>query len=358
VTHPTKNWSVGFPGHLGIIVAATVALLASACGSEKATPTTTAAAERSTVVVTTSILGDVVENLAGDELNVLTVMSTGSDPHNFRTSAQQVAEIERAAALIVNGANFEEGLIDVIASAEDSGVPVFEAISAVNTIEYGTNDHDEHGHDDRDDHESHDGHDGHDEDGHDDHDDHESHGHEHEGIDPHFFTDPARMAVAANAIADFLISTVDGVDAEALRSNADAYIAELVALDAEVVTILKGLPQDRRVLITNHEVFGYFADRYDFEVLGTIIPSGSTADGVNARALAELARIIGKAGVPAVFSDTSSSDELVRALANEVGQVEVVELYSESLGNEASDGADYVQMVRANATRIARALSG
>ena len=338
MTHPTKNWSVGFPGHLGIIVAATVALLASACGSEKATPTTTAAAERSTVVVTTSILGDVVENLAGDELNVLTVMSTGSDPHNFRTSAQQVAEIERAAALIVNGANFEEGLIDVIASAEDSGVPVFEAISAVNTIEYGTNDHDE--------------------DGHDDHDDHESHGHEHEGIDPHFFTDPARMAVAANAIADFLISTVDGVDAEALRSNADAYIAELVALDAEVVTILKGLPQDRRVLITNHEVFGYFADRYDFEVLGTIIPSGSTADGVNARALAELARIIGKAGVPAVFSDTSSSDELVRALANEVGQVEVVELYSESLGNEASDGADYVQMVRANATRIARALSG
>ncbi len=166
------------------------------------------------------------------------------------------------------------------------------------------------------------------------------------------------MAVAVNAIADFLIVTVDGVDAGALRSNADAYVAELVALDAEVVTILEGLPQDRRVLITNHEVFSYFADRYGFEVVGTIIPSGSTADGVNAQALAELARIIGKEGVPAVFSDTSSSDELVRALANEVGQVEVVELYSESLGNEASDGADYVQMVRANATRIARALSG
>jgi len=146
--HTTKNWSVGFLGHLGIIVAATIALLAGACSSDKATPTTTKAAERPTVVVTTSILGDVVENLVGDELNVITVMSTGSDPHNFRASAQQVAEIERAAALIVNGANFEEGLIDVIASAEASGVPVFEAISAVSTLEYGANDHD--GHDDHD----------------------------------------------------------------------------------------------------------------------------------------------------------------------------------------------------------------
>ena len=164
------------------------------------------------------------------------------------------------------------------------------------------------------------------------------------------------MAIAADGIADFLIDNVEGIDAEAVRANADDYISELNELDEEVTGMLAGLSDDQRVLITNHEVFGYFADRYDFEVVGTIIPSGSTNDGANAQDLAELAETIEHEGVPAIFGESSSSSELVETLADEVGDVEIVELFSESLGEEGSCGDTYTNMVRTNAERIAAAL--
>jgi zinc/manganese transport system substrate-binding protein len=166
------------------------------------------------------------------------------------------------------------------------------------------------------------------------------------------------MAVAADGIAAFLIANVDGVDATALEANAASYIARLESLDAEVEALLVPIPSGRRVLVTNHEVFGYFADRYGFEVAGTIIPSGSTADGANAQALVELAELIEHEGVPAIFADTSSSGELASTLADEVGDIAVVDLFSESLGSDDSDGATYLDMVRTNAERIADALSG
>ncbi|MEL6984121.1 MAG: metal ABC transporter substrate-binding protein, partial [Actinomycetota bacterium] len=190
---------------------------------------------------------------------------------------------------------------------------------------------------------------------HSDEDEHDDHGHE--GDDPHFFTDPARMADAVEGIVDFLTDEVDGLDADALAESADAYLAELEALDGEVEALVESIPEENRILVTNHEVFGYFADNYGFEVVGAVIPSGSTADGASAGDLAELAEVISDEGVPAIFSDTSSSDDLIETLAAEVGDIEVIELYTESLGDADSDGATYLEMVRTNATRIAEALS-
>jgi zinc/manganese transport system substrate-binding protein len=362
-----------------LAVFAFLALFAAACGSDAAEQSTSAdtttdtsadtttdtsadasadtsaaaaqAEDRATVVVTTNILGDVVEQMAGDYVDVVTIMPVGADPHDFQASAQQVAQISDAAVLIVNGENFEEGLLDVIESAEGDGTPVFEAISTVSTIEFGEAGHDDHDDEDHDDHGDED---------HDDHgdEDHDDHAHAHDGDDPHFFTDPARMADAAEGIADFLITNLEGVDTDALEASADAYIAELMELDAEVAGLMADLTDDQRVLVTNHEVFGYFADRYDFEVVGTVIPSGSTTDGTSARALAELADVVRDEGVPAIFADTSSSNELAQTLADEVGDIDVVELFSESLGDADSDGATYVDMVRSNAEKIAAALGG
>ncbi len=235
--------------------------------------------------------------------------------HDFQPSAQQVTQIGEADVVIVNGAGFEAGLLDVIESAEADSVPVFEAISAVETIEF-------------------------------------------DGADPHFFNDPARMALAAEGIVGFLLANVDGVDLTALETNATAYIDELEALDAEVEAVLAAIPANRRVLVTNHEVFSYFADRYDFEVVGTVIPSGTTGAGASAQELARLAELIEHEDVPAIFADTSSSDELARTLADEVGDINVVELFSESLRSGDSDGATYLDMVRTNARRIADALAG
>ncbi|MGI9607975.1 MAG: metal ABC transporter solute-binding protein, Zn/Mn family [Acidimicrobiales bacterium] len=302
----------------------------TACGDDQV-QSGSSERDRPTVVVTTNILGDVVENLVGQQFEVVTIMPVGADPHDFQPSAQQVAQIADAHLLIVNGAGFEESLLDVIESAEADGVPVFEAMSVVDAIEFG-----EEGHGDEDD----------------DHDD------EHDGADPHFFTDPARMAEAADGIRAFLVANVDGVDVASLDSSAAEYIGELETLDVEVESLLAAVPAARRVMVTNHEVFGYFAERYGFEVVGTVIPGGTTSDSASARELAELAELIAQRDVPAIFADVSSTDELARTVADEIGDIDVVDLFSESLGPDDSNGATYLDMIRTNARRIADALAG
>jgi zinc/manganese transport system substrate-binding protein len=396
-------------------VLAGLMLIATACGSDSAASTTDSESnaapatgapstdnsqsvgEIATVVVTTNILGDVVSELLDGQAEVITIMPVGADPHEFQASAQEINRMLNADVLIVNGANFEEGLIDVIESAEEEGVPIYEAISAVETLEFGEGggdhaghgdedhddhgdeDHDDHGDEDHDDHgdedhgdEDHDDHDDHGDEDHDDHgdedhddhgdEDHDDHGdddhdgHDHEGVDPHFFTDPVRMSSAVEGIVDFLSEQVGSLDADALDASADEYLAQLAAVDAEVTSLVDTVDEDKRVLVTSHEVFAYFADGYGFEVVGVIIPGGSTTDAASAGELAALAATIEAEGIPAIFSDTSSSDELSNTLASEVGAIAVVELYTESLGPADSDGATYIAMVRTNAERIAAAL--
>jgi zinc/manganese transport system substrate-binding protein len=319
-----------------------------ATGSETTTETTAQPEERPTIVATTSILGDIVENVAGGEVEVVTIMPAGADPHTFQASAQQANQLRQADALVVNGGGFEEGLLDVIEAAEGDGVVVHEALSAVDVIDFADgqgNSHDDEG----DDH-------GHDDDDHGHEEEDDDHGHSHDGEDPHFFTDPVRTAAAAEGIAEFLIEQVEGIDEEAVRTATEAYVAELEDLDAEIEALLADIPDERRVLVTNHEVFGYFADRYGFEVVGTVIPAGTTAEGGSAGALARLATVVREEGVPAIFTDEATADSLARTVADEVGDVEVVALFSESLGPDGSGAETYLGMMRTNAERIAEAL--
>ncbi len=365
---------------LQTVVVAVVALsfVATACGSDDgqssesgaevdASSTNQAAVEGAPViVVTTNVLGDVVQRVVGDAAEVITIMPVGADPHDFQASAQEVNAMNTADALIVNGAGFEEGLLDVIEGAEGEGVPTFEAISVIDTIEFGEGGRgDDEGHGDEDGEHS-DGEHGDEEDEHSDDDEDSDHSDDehgddehgdHSGADPHFFTDPARMASAVEGIVDFLQGEVEFADPGVLDASADAYIAELNELDEAVVALVDLIPEERRVLVTNHEVFGYFAERYGFELVGAVVPGGGTTDSVSAGELAELAELVEAEGVPAIFADTSSSDELVEALASEVGDVAVVELYSESLGESGSDGATYLEMVLANAERMSSALT-
>ena len=357
---------------------AVVSLVAAGCSDDNDNENVSSA-DKPSIVVTTNILGDVVSNMVGDSFNVEVIMPPGSDPHDFQASAQQVEKMMSADLLVVNGANFEEGMLSVIESAEADGVMVFEAISVVSQLE-GSDDHghdDHEGHDDHDDHEGHDdhddheGHDDHDDDkdhddheGHDDHDDHEGHddhddheGHDHGGIDPHFFTDPARMAVVVEELSEFLVANFPNVD-QGFVSTANDYAQELIDLDEEVNEILSEIPQEGKVLVTNHAVFAYFADSYGFEILGEIIPSASTLSSANAQQLASLADELSSNSVKAIFADASASDTLARTLAAEVGDIEVITLFTESLGEPGSSGANYIEMVKFNAQAIASGLVG
>lgn len=310
-----------------LAIAVPLAVFAAACGEAESS----AARSRGgtpKIVVTTTVLGDVVRHLAGDLANVETIMPADAIPHEFQASARQAAVMRQAEALIVNGAGFEEGMHDAIEAAESDGVPTLEAIEGVKTIDFGEQGAPTEEEDDE----------------------------EHAGVDPHFFTDPARMAVAAESIAEFLSATVPELDTNEFRQQAATYREELRALDGDIEAILGTIPTERRRLVTNHEVFAYFADRYGFVVVGAVIPGGGTQGEPSAAQLDELANTIQAEGVPAIFVETSAPDRVARALASEVGDVELVELFTESLGSDGSPGDTYAGMMRTNAERIAEAL--
>ncbi|MEO7427994.1 MAG: metal ABC transporter substrate-binding protein [Acidimicrobiales bacterium] len=262
------------------------------------------------VVVTTSILGDVVRNLVGGAADVQVVMPPGSNPHDFAPSARQAAELRDADVVVINGLGFESALLDTVRAAKHDGATVVTAADGVDVL----------------------------------------------GRDPHFFTDPVRMRAATAHLAERLAEEVPGLDSPAYRGRVATYLGQLDALDREVGQILQAVPPDRRTLVTNHEVFAYFADRYGFRVLGTVIPSGTTLAEPSASGMRHLADEIAAAGVPAIFAETSSPARLADALAAEGHDVAVVELYSESLGEPGSDGATYLEMLRTDAERIAAAL--
>ena len=316
-------------------VAAVCALsvLTVACGSDDSTSdntdngdaagTTTPAdtssnGELPTIVVTTNILGDIVTQAVGDLAEVEVVMPVGADPHDFAPSARQAESMENADLLVTNGAGFEEGMREVIEQVESSGTPVFSFADQVELIEFS--------------------------------------GEEHIGDDPHIWNDPSRMITAVEAFG-VEFASLGGVDAAAVEAQVQSYVDELTALDAEMEDTLSTIPAEQRVLVTNHVVFGYFADRFSFEVVGAVIPSSTTNAEPSTAEVEALVALIEQEQIPAIFADTSSPSRLAGAIASSAsGDVQVVALYSESLGEPGSGADSYLTMMATNATLIADAL--
>ncbi|MBD8206518.1 zinc ABC transporter substrate-binding protein [Microbacterium sp. CFBP 8790] len=297
-----------------LAVALTAALLAlTGCAGG-------AASDRPLVVVTTNILGDVVSQLVGDDVEVLTLMRPGADPHSFEISAAEAARLRSADLLVANGIGLEEGLQQHLDAASADGVTTFVAGDAVTVLPYTSTD---------------------------------AGG----ADDPHFWTDPAQMAAVVDALTPVL-SRIDGIDAAAVAERSTAYRAEIEALDAEMTAAFAAIPAERRALVTNHHVFGYLAERFGFRLVGAVIPGGTTLAAPSTSDLADLVSAIDEAGVPTIFAESSSPDRLVRALADEADRhVEVTELFTESLTDADGGAPDYLTMMRVNTERIATGLS-
>ncbi len=163
------------------------------------------------------------------------------------------------------------------------------------------------------------------------------------------------MAQAAELIGAEL-AEVTGEDGYA-TCGAEVHDA-LMETDEQVRDILAAVPAEQRVLVTDHDALGYFAQAYDFEVAGVVIPGGSTLAQASSQDLADLVEVIEAEGVTAIFSNNANPTDLVPAVAKEVGtEVEVVELFIGSLGPDGSGAETYAGMVTTNAQRIADALS-
>lgn len=302
---------------VGLLVLVTAAA-ASAC---------TTAEDQPSIVVTTNILGDMTREIIGDEADVTVLMKPNADPHSFGLSAVQAAELERADLVVYNGLGLEENVLRHVDAARESGVATFAVGDAVDPLTFRTADN--------------------------------GGPEEEEGQpDPHFWTDPDRVRKAISLIADQVIKHVDGVDDSAIRADTERYDKELMDLTAWMEKSFDRIPEDRRALVTNHHVFGYLADRFGFEVIGAVIPSGTTLASPSSSDLRSLTRAMEEAGVRTVFADSSQPTRLAEVLRAELGgQVRVVELYSESLTAEREGADTYLRMMRANTTAMTNGLS-
>lgn len=342
------------------------------------------------IIATHSVLGDVVKNVAGDAADVSVLVPDGSDPHTFQLSAQDVVTLVEADVVFVNGAFFEGGLTDVFESE-----PTINAVVASQCVPvWGFGEHD-HDHEEGEDHEHEEG---------EDHDhemmeglaalceshwdalaelrgglpeyyeetmgpmyalecephrhgdegeDEGEHEHEHVGCDSHVWMDPHNGMLWTMFIRDTLIE-LDPANAATYTANADAYLAALNAEVDSLFALLEAIPQENRVLISNHLAFGYIANPAEFDTVVAVIPGGSTEGEASLQAFADLVALIESTGAPAIFSENTIAPDIIEQLADETG----ASVYLLLTGGFSPDFgvSSYIDYLRYNYTTIATAL--
>ena len=383
-----------------VFLTLTLLFALGACSNDtgSATPDTATPIQ---VVATTSIVADWVENIGGEHVDVFSLVPAGSDPHGFQPGAQDIARIadadlvlsiglglegswlkelvENAArnpssivelAEIIEPIEFAESHVEEVEVVEELSHIVHEVEEGAIAPEAGLEEIEEllagaEGHEDEpaattreilasfetgqmealDAIEAIEGLTAEGE------EEHEGHGH---GIeDPHFWFDPIRVKIAVDEIAARL-SGLDPDRSSAYSANASAYNARLDELHAWTNEQVSLVPEERRLLLTSHDSLGYFANLYGFEVIGIILGVTTEAEP-SAVHLADLIDEAEEEGAPAVFGETTVSERLAIAVAEESG-AKLVRLYSGAIGNEGSGAETYLEMVQTNVSRIVEAL--
>ncbi len=309
------------------IALAVAVMVLAACDSGATTDD--AGTDAPIVVATTSIWADITANVACDGLaRVETIIPPGGDPHSFEPSLRDRETMDNAVVVVANGLFLEESLADTLDAVESNGVVVLRVGDGLDPLPIGE--------------ESHDG-------------EPETPDDDHGDSDPHVWWDPTRMVAAVPMIADALADA--GIDRAALDACAAQYVDELTTLDEEVDAIVAPLPVDQRILVTNHDTLAYLADRYDFDILGSVIPSSSSLAATSPAELDDLAEQIDATGVPAIFADTQNSSIDADALASRLGDVDVVSMLTDTLGEPGTEAGTYIGWMRGNAHTIVDALT-
>lgn len=325
-----------------------------------------AAAGENKVVASSGILGDITKQIAGDKVKVTTIVPVDSDPHAYDLTPANMIDLDKGNLIIINGLGFE-GYLERYLNQDkfkNKIVVASKGVSAENFPEgehhhdHDADEHEEHHHDhEASEHEEH--HHDHDADEHEEHHhDHDEsgehkghHHHHHNGLDPHAWQNPLNGVIYANNIADALCR-IDKDDCAYFRKNAEQYTAGLIELDSLYAKKFASVPKDRRVLITTHEAFGYFAIRYDVTIMS---PLGiSTGSEVSAKRIAELKDVISKGHVQAIFMERNGNNSLI----NQIGGDKVAnkELFSDMLAPEG-EGSTYKSMLEHNLKAIYEAIA-
>lgn len=285
--------------------------------------------EKLRVVATTNIVADVVQQVGGEQIALVTLMPLGTDPHTFEPTPQDIAAVVDAHALFVNGAGLELFLEDLLesAAAADRTVPLSAGLTLLQSATGQAQE--EAGHQE---------------------------GHEHrEGeYDPHVWFNVENVIHWTHHIEQALVA-LDPARAAIYQANAAAYVEELQALNAWIEEQVAQVPATNRKLVTDHTAFTYFADRYGFEQIGAIFPGYSTLSEPSARELAALEQAIEQYEIPAVFVGRTVNPGTARQVAEDT-DVDLVFLYTGSLSEAGGPADSYLDMMRYDVEAIVEAL--
>lgn len=292
-----------------LVVLAALVSLTTACTG---TPASDSGRTAPVILTSTTILADITRHIAGDRFKLDSLLPVGADPHSYQATPQDLAHISDSKLIIINGAGYE-GFLQSLWDNAGGEAALIEASEGIVPEEDAQH-----------------------------------------GPDPHMWLDPNLVLMYVENIR-VALTHFDPAGEAVYRSNADAYVAELKALDAWIVEQVEQIPVEQRLLVTNHEALGYFAERYGFEVVGTVIESFSTDASPSAHQLAALIDQIQSSGAPAIFLDASDNAMLAQQVARETGITVVTDLHLESL-TDGPPAATYIDMMKHNISRIVEAL--
>jgi ABC-type Zn uptake system ZnuABC Zn-binding protein ZnuA len=272
------------------------------------------------VLAAESFLADIAQNIAGQRLVVDSLISLGMDPHTFEPTPADLTRISDCQLMIINGTGMEESWLKKIIDNAGGHCQVIEASAGLVsrlTSETGPSTSPQ--------------------------------------LDPHFFMDPILVIRYAENIRDAFIK-LDPAGQSEYTQNAQAYIQQLKDLDSWISTQVAQIPVAKRLLVTNHESLGYYADRYQFKVVGTILPSASSDAQPSAQQIAQLITTIQQTGVKAIFLETGTNTDLAQHIAQDTGIQVINDLYEHSLSNKSGPAATYIEMMKYNTSTIVNAL--
>ncbi len=268
-----------------------------------------AANQPTRVLAAETFLADIAQNVAGDRLQVQSLLPPGIDPHEFQPAPQDAIKIAQSRVLIVNGLNYETWLQKSLQDAGNAPMLITATQGIVSS----------------------------------------------DGGDPHMWMDPSNVIRYVENIRDGL-TQADPAGTEVYAANAAAYIAKLKALDASIRSLVAALPPERRLLVTNHDDLGWFAKAYGFTIVGAVIPSVTDEASPSAQQMAALIDTIKRAKAPAIFVDVGANPNLAEQIASGTGAKVVTGLYIESLSPAGGPATTYVDMMKYDAGLIVQAL--
>lgn len=299
-------------------------------------PVTLAEGEKLRVVATTGLVADVVRHIAGDAVDLTTLIPVGTDPHGYAATPEDLRALNDADLILTNGLGLEESLLPIL-SELDNPVPVVSVNAGLAPLTYGQGTEDEAVESDE---------------------EAEATNEEQKDkdlLDPHTWLSVNNMLVWVDNVAAVL-AMLDTANVDDYFSNASAYHDELAELDTELRTQIDTLPEEQRKLVTDHREFNYFANDYGFQVLGSVIPGISTTAAPSAQELAALQDLIKAEGIKAIFVGENVDASVADQVANDLG-IDVVKLYTSSLSDADGPAPDYPSMMRHDVEAIVSALA-